>query len=153
MGTNFQSYSVLKASNFYKELTIVFWLLRTQYFGLILWIAHPILSGNFVFTELKKGCRKQVPFETPMGSRWGVPLLETPFLAKLGFQLFYATWLVKGEKVNFFLIFSGPEEHSRSLMPLVPWSNPGGLSTLTQNWKYFTLLSKVSSFLYSNFTS
>ena len=41
------------------------------------WKNH--MSSNFVFSELKNGGSKAgVPVETPKGSRWGVPLLETP---------------------------------------------------------------------------
>ena len=41
------------------------------------------MSGNFVFSELESGGSKAgVPVETPKGSRWGVPLLETPIFQR-----------------------------------------------------------------------
>ena len=42
------------------------------------------MSSNFVFSELKKGggSKAGVPVETPKGSRWGVPLLETPYFQR-----------------------------------------------------------------------
>ena len=74
------------------------------------------MSGNFVFSELESGGSKAgVPVETPKGSRWGVPLLETPhFPARkykimriLVFLLVFHN--VTGEQLNsmLFLIFSG----------------------------------------------
>ena len=45
------------------------------------WKNH--MSSNFVFSELKNGGSKAgVPVETPKGSRWGVPLLETPIFQR-----------------------------------------------------------------------
>ena len=65
------------------------------------------MSGNFVFSELERGGSKAgVPVETPKGSRWGLPLLETPPFsnektqnyANLGFSSVFSN--VTGKKVK-----------------------------------------------------
>ena len=63
------------------------------------------------FPVRKWGSKAGVPVETPKGSRWGVPLLETPHFPTRKdkitriwiFQLFFATWLAKKRKQIIFL--------------------------------------------------